>query len=412
MSRLFPPADDSRAMDVVYGLPADLVPGIDEPTFADEYDGEPGDVVVVYEPDDGPARAYPRRVLDLHHVVNDEVGGVPVAVTWCPLCGSGVVYSRRVGDRTLTFGFAGALADDNLVVRDRETGSEWKQSSGECIAGPMDGEALTLLPATMRTWAGFADEHPDGLVLEPPESPPVDFERFRRRMVPAFRNPGGFRPRAVRAAVRLTDWLSRLLPWGGRDDDHEGTNLGPFYRLFAPMAAVGDALHGTVAGLLGRSDGNGGARAYDEGFFDAYVESPVVGLPARPGAADREWPRVDFGPKTPVLGLTIDGEAVGFPEPKVRRRGGAVEAVVGDTPVVVFATPEGLFAYENPGIEFEPDELPDSVWGDGVRWDPETGEAEDGRRLVRVPARYAFAFAWADDHGWKAFYPWKGRPEE
>lgn len=146
-------------------LPKDAIPSIDHPRFDREHRGPEDDEVVVVEGD--PARAYPLRILDFHEIVNDEVDGEPLAVTWCPLCGSAVVYERTVEGRTLTFGVSGKLADDDLVMYDRETGSEWKQSLGRCIAGELEGEHLTIRPAAIVPCERFARVHPDGLVLQP-----------------------------------------------------------------------------------------------------------------------------------------------------------------------------------------------------------------------------------------------------
>jgi len=173
-------------MDVKQVLPRDAIPSVDDPSFVDDYDGDPDDEVLVFE-GDGDARAYPIRYLDYHEIVNDVVGGRPVAVTWCPLCASAVVYDRRVGGESLEFGVSGKLADDDLVMYDRETESEWKQSRGEAIAGPHEGERLAVLPAAVVPYRRFAADHPDGVVLAPPgtdseasgpgdEPQPVDYD--------------------------------------------------------------------------------------------------------------------------------------------------------------------------------------------------------------------------------------------
>ena len=155
-------------MDVRQVIPKDAIPSVDDPRFGAGYDGDPEDLVVV--PTVGAiARAYPVRYLNYHEIVNDDLpGGPPVAVTWCPLCGSAVVYDRRVAGRTLTFGVSGKLADDDLVMYDRETGSEWKQSLGEAIAGELAGSTLEVLPAATMPWRRFRERHPDGEVLQPP----------------------------------------------------------------------------------------------------------------------------------------------------------------------------------------------------------------------------------------------------
>jgi hypothetical protein len=148
-------------------LPRDAIPSIDDPTFAPSYFGDPEDEVIVVEVDGVPARAYPIRVLSYHEVVNDRVGDRPVAVTWCPICGSAVAYDARVGGRELTFGVSGKLADDALVMYDRETGNEWKQPTGEAIAGDLEGATLEAFPTKLVTWERFEADHLDGVVLRP-----------------------------------------------------------------------------------------------------------------------------------------------------------------------------------------------------------------------------------------------------
>jgi len=314
-------------MNVRQVVPRDAIPSVDDPEFENEYFGGADDEVLVVERGDG-ARAYPVRILNYHEIVNDEFGGDPIAVTWCPLCGSAVVYDRRVGDRTLTFGVSGKLADDDLVMYDRETGSEWKQSLGECIAGEFEGESLTVLPAAMTTYERFREDHPDGAVLA---------------------RPGG----ASEAS--------------GPGDDPE------------PIE-------------------------YDDAPYVEYFESGGFGLDAHRGTGSREWSREDLAPKTVVLGVETDGDALGFPLPRVETAGGVASASVGDRGVAVFATPDGIHAFEDLGFAFERGEEPGTFLADGTVWDGATGESEDGRALDRLASRRLFAFAWQDDHGADAFW--------
>jgi len=156
-------------MELRQVLEQDAIPSIDDPSFGEAYIGTDDDRVLAVEAH--PPRAYPFRILDFHEIVNDTVNGEPLAVTWCPLCASAVVYGRRLGERTLTFGVSGKLADDDLVMYDRETGSEWKQSLGECITGPLEGAELTARPGQVLTWGEFTEAYADGLVLQPPGGP-------------------------------------------------------------------------------------------------------------------------------------------------------------------------------------------------------------------------------------------------
>ena len=104
---------------------------------------------------DGDARAYPLRVLIWHEIANDVVGSVPVAVTYCPLCNSAVVFERNLGDETLEFGVSGKLRNSDLVMYDRTSQSWWQQFTGEAIAGSYTGQELTTRPARLESFSSF-----------------------------------------------------------------------------------------------------------------------------------------------------------------------------------------------------------------------------------------------------------------
>lgn len=301
-------------MNVRSVLPRDAIPSIDDPTFDDAYPGNPDDDVLVI--DGSVPRAYPLKILSAHEIVKNVIDGVPIAVTWCPLCASAVVYDRRVGDRTLTFGVSGKLADDDLVMYDRETESEWKQSRGDCIAGVLEGQTLTARPAAIVPWRRFRRHHPNGTVLQPV----------------------------------------------------------------------------------------GGSSVPDEDPLQDYFDADGFGLAVRQGREpERTWNRADLDAKTVVLGIVTDDEAVGYPRPRVEANDGVVTDDVGNRSVVVFATPDGIHAYANPGFTFDAAGY-GTFRADGTAWDGDTGESDDGRQLERLPGRRMFAFAWQDDHGPDAFY--------
>ncbi len=151
------------------GPPKDGIPSIDEPKFvpvsemSDPAPTEPVVALVV----NGDARAYPLRIMTWHEIVNDTVGGVPVAITYCPLCNSAVVYDRRVDGEATEFGTTGKLRNSDLVMYDRKTESWWQQFLGEGIVGERTGERLDVLPSRLESWERFAKRHPDGKVLVP-----------------------------------------------------------------------------------------------------------------------------------------------------------------------------------------------------------------------------------------------------
>jgi hypothetical protein len=113
----------------------------------------------------GRARAYPLQILTWHEIVNDVVAGVPVAVTFCPLCNTAIAFDRRVEGRTLSFGTTGNLRNSDLVMYDRQTESWWQQFGGEGVVGRYAGTRLRTLPARIVAWRSFRAQHPDGLVL-------------------------------------------------------------------------------------------------------------------------------------------------------------------------------------------------------------------------------------------------------
>ncbi|HEX6233919.1 MAG TPA: DUF3179 domain-containing protein [Jiangellaceae bacterium] len=149
------------------GPPPDGIPAIDTPTFerVSDVDWLADDEAVLAIEIDGDARAYPYQILTWHEIVNDTVGGIPVAVTYCPLCNSGVGFDRRVGDKVLDFGTSGRLYASNLVMYDRQTESLWPQLTGQAAVGVMTGTQLAFVPVFPVGWRDFREAHPDGWVL-------------------------------------------------------------------------------------------------------------------------------------------------------------------------------------------------------------------------------------------------------
>ncbi len=150
------------------GPPPDGIPPIDSPLFSltsdvtNLADQEP---VLALEID-GDARAYPVRILTWHEIVNDTVGGIPVSVSYCPLCNSAVAYDRRLDDgRILDFGTSGLLYNSALVMYDRQTETLWSHFTGEGIVGELTGTELTDFPLSTVSWGVWRAANPDGLVL-------------------------------------------------------------------------------------------------------------------------------------------------------------------------------------------------------------------------------------------------------
>ncbi len=150
------------------GPPRDGIPSIDNPQFvtfeeANEWivDVEP----VVSLEVNGEARAYPLQILTWHEIVNDEIGDVPVVVTFCPLCNSAIVFDRRFEDDVFEFGVSGLLRNSDLIMYDRTTETLWQQFTGEGLVGDLTGEQLDFIPSQLISYANFKDAYPDGQVL-------------------------------------------------------------------------------------------------------------------------------------------------------------------------------------------------------------------------------------------------------
>ncbi|MEM7426979.1 MAG: DUF3179 domain-containing protein [Pseudomonadota bacterium] len=151
------------------GIGRDVIPPIDQPKFkpADEVTDVADTEPVIGFDLNGDARAYPLQLMTWHEIVNDVVGGVPVAVTYCPLCNSAIVFERMVDGKKLSFGTTGKLRNSDLVMYDRQTESWWQQFIGTGIVGIMTGTKLKSLPARLESFANFKARFPDGKVLVP-----------------------------------------------------------------------------------------------------------------------------------------------------------------------------------------------------------------------------------------------------
>lgn len=173
----FPKTDfDTRNVDLSEimsgGPPRDGIPAIWEPAFinaTEETRIDPREPVMTYEHPGETPRAYPIRYLMWHEIVNDVVGDMPIAVTFCPLCNSAMIFDARIDGARHTFGVSGRLRHSDMVMYDRETESWWQQATGKGIVGQHTGRTLEMLPGWMESWAEYIARNPDGLVLDEPD---------------------------------------------------------------------------------------------------------------------------------------------------------------------------------------------------------------------------------------------------
>lgn len=187
--RLMPrePRDYENAM-MSGGPDKDGIPAIDEPQFwdADEADRFlDGSDIVFGLIENGVARAYPQRILVWHEIVNDIVGGLGLAVTYCPLTGTAIAFERG---RT-EFGVSGRLVNSNLVMYDRDTDTWFPQVLAVGIRGAHSGVALVEWPIVWTTWARWRARYPDSEVL----STRTGFARnYNRDPYGAYNPPSGY----------------------------------------------------------------------------------------------------------------------------------------------------------------------------------------------------------------------------
>ena len=150
------------------GPPKDGIPAIDAPKFDDVKQAakwlDPREPVIRVT-HAGEARAYPLQLLIYHEIVNDQIGDLPISVTFCPLCNSSVVFDRRLEGRLLDFGTTGMLRMSDMVMYDRQTESWWQQIIGKGIVGEYAGVSLTQVPSNIVSFADFAEVHPEGKVV-------------------------------------------------------------------------------------------------------------------------------------------------------------------------------------------------------------------------------------------------------
>lgn len=158
--------------EIISGGPGkDGIPALDDPQFIEasaETRIGPREPVITVAMDGARARAYPIRYLTWHEIVNDTVAGIPVAVTFCPLCNSGLTFDRRVNGEVLRFGVTGKLRYSDMVMYDEQTQSWWQQAVGQAIVGELTGTVLQSVPTWMESWEEFRSREADGLVMAEP----------------------------------------------------------------------------------------------------------------------------------------------------------------------------------------------------------------------------------------------------
>jgi hypothetical protein len=187
-----------------------------------------------------------------------------VLISYCPLCYSGIVYSRRFNDGVLTFGNTSALYDSDMVMLDYETGSYWWQVAGEAIVGPLTGETLEILPSTVTTWQEWLNRYPDSKVLSRETGFARNYDQDPFAAYPEIVNGGRFAfpvseaaldPRLSPAATVLAlkiegEAVAYPLEISDPTVIHDEVGGSPVAVFIDPEARTGSAFHPVAAGEL------------------------------------------------------------------------------------------------------------------------------------------------------------------
>ncbi len=261
------------------GPPKDGIPALSDPGFV-RVSGKSGiaatEPVITVELAGAKPRAYPIRYLMWHEIVNDTVAGQPIAVTYCPLCNSAIVFDRRTSRGVLTFGVTGKLRHSDMVMYDRETQSWWQQATGEAIVGRMTGTDLKPLPVWMESWAEFRGRNPNGLVMAEPAFN-RDYGRNPYRGYDTSRRPflfsGEMPPHGVHPLERVVRVGGRAWPMTRLSRESEVSEAGVTISWSAGQSSALDS--GTIGagrdvGTIRVRDGNGRDVPHDVMFAFAF----------------------------------------------------------------------------------------------------------------------------------------------
>jgi len=194
------------------GPPKDGIPSLDNPSYVDADDMTelaPDDRVlgIIYK---GEARAYPIRILNYHELVNDEIAGDNILISFCPLCGTGMAFNAEIDGSELEFGVSGLLYNSDVLMYDRQTESLWSQIQAKAISGKFKGTLLEQIPIEHTTWAHWKKHLPDSKVLSfdtghsrnYQSTPYVGYEHSERIYFPVSHEDKRFHPKELVIGIK------------------------------------------------------------------------------------------------------------------------------------------------------------------------------------------------------------------
>ncbi len=202
------------------GPPRDGIPALDDPKVVSAADSRwPDDTVVIGVAQGSEARAYPIAILNWHELVNDTLGGRAILVSFCPLCGTGMIFDRNVGGKVRRFGVSGLLYLSDVLMFDRESESLWSQISARAVTGPERGKRLELLRSHQLLWVDWRARHPKSTILSPTTGHQRDYGRSpyegystSDRVHPSVPLDGRYMPKMPTIGLRVADGTARAYP--------------------------------------------------------------------------------------------------------------------------------------------------------------------------------------------------------
>jgi len=245
------------------GPPRDGIPSIDKPRFVatEQADFLAPEDRVIGVTRNGEARAYPIAIMNWHEIVNDQIGEESIVVTYCPLCGTGMVFLAPTG---LGFGVSGLLYNSDVLLYDRQSESLWSQIMMQSVSGERVGEKLELLPASHTSWKDWSARFPGSKVLSTrtgmrrdySRSPYAGYERSRKLYFPVSSRDMRYHPKEQVIGVS-TDGADKAWPFaelaksdGAVIDTLEGERVTVRYNSEARSGAVFDETGAEIPSVI------------------------------------------------------------------------------------------------------------------------------------------------------------------
>lgn len=296
-------SDWSIPKDEVFdgGPGKDGIPALDEPKFipAGEVDYVNENDLVLGFVDVDKARAYPHSILDWHEIVNDYLGKSNIAVTYCPLTGTGIGWNREIKGSVSTFGVSGLLYNSNLIPYDRKTGSNWSQIRLDCVNGNLIGTQIETFPLVETTWKTWKEMYPSTEVLSKETGHKRDYGRYPY---------GSYRTADDYLIFPVANEDGRL---GNKDRVHgivlEGdARVYPFSSFGMEVSVLNDQLNGKNLVVVGNAKDN---------FIVSYLNDRGDGTPFSFAPVQNQYPTVmkdDEGNMWDVSGTAVSGPRKGM----------------------------------------------------------------------------------------------------